>query len=73
MKKMFKCVSSGDYWLTPGKNYLVKLNIGKSSLDAHHTLINDKGKEHLLFEDELNKLFIDIQKIRQDKLKQLGI
>jgi hypothetical protein len=73
MKKMFKCIYKGSYHLTPGKNYLISLNIGKSSLGMHHTLYNDIGKQHLVFEDELNNLFIDIEKIREEKLNELGI
>lgn len=74
MKKMFKCIDKGSYHLTPGKNYLISLNIGKSKLGMHHTLYcNDIGNQHLVFEDELNNQFIDIEKIRDEKLKQLGI
>lgn len=74
MKKMFKCIDKGSYHLTPGKNYLISLNIGKSSLGMHHTLYcNDIGKQHLVFEDELNNLFIDIEEYRENKLNELGI
>ena len=74
MTKMFKCINKGDYWLTTGKNYMITLNVAKSEhLGAHHILINDIGAEHIVFEGELDTLFIDIEKIRQEKLEQLGI
>jgi hypothetical protein len=37
-----------------------------------HLIINDKGFEHFIFDDELEN-FIDIEQEREDKLKQLGI
>ena len=37
-----------------------------------HLIINDKGFEHFIFDDELEH-FIDIEQEREDKLNQLGI
>lgn len=74
MKVMFKCISTGDYHLTIGKDYMITLNVGKSNLVGIHNLItNDKGVQHLLFEKELEKQFVDIQKQRHNKLNELGI
>ena len=68
--KLFKCINNNPgYWLTPGKIYMIKLNFGSSK----HLIVNDKGREHYIFEDELKESFIDIRIVRENQLTKLGI
>ena len=58
MRKVFKCVAKETgYHLTQGKNY--------------HNIINDKGVQHYIWDDDLEKFFIDLEQVRQDKLEEL--
>lgn len=69
------CIDKGSYHLTKGKIYSGEIcndtpsvfNPGKQVFDYYIT--NDKGVRHGVEKE----LFIDIVKIRQDKLKELGI
>ena len=69
------CVDKGSYHLTKGKIYSAEICKdspsdffpGKQVFDYY--IINDKGVRHGVEKE----LFIDIVKIRQDKLKKLGI
>jgi hypothetical protein len=72
---MLMCIDKGSYHLTKGKIYsaeickdsLSEFKPGKQVFDYY--IINDKGVRHGVEKE----LFIDIVKIRQDKLKELGI
>ena len=78
--KAYRCLTNNSgYHLTIGKIYLVEKYVQSTYADTlgvtnkvKHLIINDKGFEHFIFDDELEN-FIDIQKEREDKLKQLGI
>lgn len=69
------CIDKGSYHLTKGKIYSAEIcndtpsefNPGKQVFDYY--IIDDKGVGHGVEEG----LFIDIVKIRQDKLKEIGI
>jgi hypothetical protein len=67
-----KCIDSGSYHLTVGKNYYVK----KYDWDFYalwtpdYLIINDRGIEHAV-EKEL--FIINFQEMRNEKLKKLGI
>ncbi len=69
------CIDKGSYHLTKGKIYFADIctdcpsefNPGKQVFDYYIT--NDKGVRHGVEKG----LFIDIVKIRRDKLKELGI
>jgi hypothetical protein len=72
--KQFKCINSFGYWLTPGKIYNIKLNAsfykeGKNQ----HLIVNDKGIEHYIYDDELQQNFIEIEIFREQQLNKLGI
>jgi hypothetical protein len=72
---MLMCIDKGSYHLTKGKIYSGEIckdapsdfNPGKQVFGYY--IINDKGVRHGVEKE----LFIDIVKIRQDKLKELGI
>jgi hypothetical protein len=72
--RTYKCISNNPgYHLTIGKIYLVEKYVQSYKADKiKHLIINDKGFEHFIFDDELEN-FIDIEKLREEKLKQLGI
>jgi hypothetical protein len=69
------CIDRGSYHLTKGNIYSAEICIDcpsefnpfKQVFDYY--IINDKGVRHGVEKE----LFIDIVKIRQDKLKELGI
>jgi len=62
------CIDKGSYHLTKSKIYTPsEFNPSKQVFDYY--IINDKGVRHGVEKE----LFIDIVKIRQDKLKELGI
>lgn len=84
MRKVFKCVAKETgYHLTQGKNYEVDLNVlpeislsndGRAidgSSNNYHNIINDKGVQHYIWDDDLEKFFIDLEQVRQDKLEEL--
>lgn len=77
MRKIFKCVAKETgYHLTQGKNYEVDLNVlPEISIDGssnnYHNIINDKGVQHYIWDDDLEKFFIDLEQVRQDKLEEL--
>lgn len=73
--RAFKCISnSAGYWLTPGKIYQVELDVEPYRADKFkHLIINDKGTEHYIFNDELQDNFIDIELFREEQLNKLGI
>ncbi len=72
---MLMCIDKGSYYLTKGNIYSGEIcndtpsefNPGKQVFEYYIT--NDKGVLHGVEKG----LFIDIVKIRQDKLKELGI
>lgn len=69
--KAYRCLTNNSgYHLTKGKIYLVEKYV--QSDKVKHLIINDKGFEHFIFDDELEH-FIDIEQEREDKLNQLGI
>lgn len=72
--RAYRCLSNNSgYHLTKGKIYLVEKYVQSYRADKiKHLIINDKGYEHFIFDDELDN-FIDIQQEREDKLNQLGI
>lgn len=72
MKKRMMCIDKGSYHLTEGKIYdLVQLC--KDSDDASkifdYYVTNDKGYEHHIE----GNFFIDLDVVREEKLKELGI
>lgn len=72
--KQFKCINNPGYWLTPGKIYCIKLKEPLCKGGKYQNLIvNDKGIEHYIDDDELQLNFIDIQSLREQKLNKLGI
>lgn len=78
--KAYRCLTNNSgYHLTIGKVYLVEKYVQSTYADTlgvtnkvFNLIINDKGFEHFIFDDELEN-FIDIEKEREDKLNQLGI
>jgi CRISPR/Cas system CSM-associated protein Csm4 (group 5 of RAMP superfamily) len=72
--KAYKCISNNPgYHLTIGKIYLVEKYVQPYKVDKiKHIIINDKGFEHFIFDDELEN-FIDIEQLREEKLNELGI
>lgn len=65
-----KCISSGGYWLTPGKIYQGYLYIYSDSNKREticYKLVNDKGFE---FYSELDN-FIEIQKWREEQIDKI--
>jgi hypothetical protein len=72
--KAYRCISNNPgYHLTIGKIYLVEKYVQSYKADKiKHLIINDKGFEHFIFDDELDN-FIDIEQLREEKLKELGI
>jgi hypothetical protein len=72
--KAYKCISNNPgYHLTIGKIYLVEKYVQSYKADKiKHIIINDKGFEHFIFDNELEN-FIDIEQLREEKLKELGI
>ena len=72
---ILKCIRQGGYHLTPGKNYQAEVCLdapsdffpGKQVFDYY--IINDLGHRHGV---ESN-IFIDLDVIRESKLKELGI
>jgi hypothetical protein len=69
------CINKGSYHLTKGKIYPGEVCLdapseyfpGKQVFDYY--IVNDRGIRHGVEKE----LFIDIVKIREDKLKRLGI
>jgi hypothetical protein len=68
------CINRGSYHLTKGKIYSAeickdapKYFPGKQVFDYY--IINDRGHRHAVEK----KLFVDIVKIREEKLNELGI
>ena len=78
--RAYRCLTNNSgYHLTIGKIYLVEKYVQSTYADTlgvpnkvKHLIINDKGFEHFIFDDELEN-FIDIEQEREDKLNQLGI
>jgi hypothetical protein len=72
--RAYRCLTNNSgYHLTIGKIYLVEKYVQSyTSHKIKHLIINDKGFEHFIFDDELEH-FIDIEQEREDKLNQLGI
>ena len=72
--KAYKWISNNPgYHLTIGKIYLVEKYVQSYKADKiKHIIINDKGFEHFIFDNELEN-FIDIEQLREEKLKELGI
>ena len=72
---ILKCIRQGGYHLTPGKNYQAEVCLdapsdffpGKQVFDYY--IINDLGHRHGV---ESN-IFIDLDLVRESKLKELGI
>lgn len=72
---ILKCIRQGGYHLTPGKNYQAEVCLdapsdffpGKQVFDYY--IINDLGHRHGV---ESN-IFIDLDVVRESKLKELGI
>lgn len=66
--KAYRCLTNKTgYHLTIGKIYLIK----DYTTDKTNLIINDKGVEHFLFDDEMEDNFIDIEQEREDKLNKL--
>lgn len=69
------CIDNGGYFLKTGKVYSVEIckdspsEFESSKQVFDYYIFNDKGIRHGVEKE----LFIDIVKIRQDKLKELGI
>ncbi len=69
------CIDKGSYHLTKGKIYSAEVCndrpseffTGKQVFDYY--IVNDRGVRHGVEKE----LFVDIVKIRKDKLKELGI
>jgi hypothetical protein len=72
--RAYKCISNNTgYHLTAGKIYLIEKYVQSYKADKiKHLIINDKGFEHFIFDDDLEN-FIDIEQVREEKLNQLGI
>ncbi len=72
---LVKCINTGGYHLTLGKNYQVevcsdvpsKINAGKQVFDYY--VVNDLGVRHGVEK----RLFISISDLREYRLKRLGI
>ena len=63
----YKCIKNPEYHLTPGKIYFVKcFTVGRTYL-----ITNDIGYKHFIFAEELYNNFVDIQEVREQKLRQL--
>ena len=65
-----KCISSGGYWLTPGKiyqGYLVSYFDSNKREVISYKLVNDKGFE---FFSELDN-FIEIQTWREEQIDKI--
>lgn len=70
-----KCINTGGYHLTFGKNYRVEVcsdvpsefNHGNGVFDYY--IVNDLGVRHGIEK----RLFVDIRDIREYKLRRLGI
>jgi hypothetical protein len=74
MEKIFNCTTKDTgYFITQGRNYTIVLNVAKSKTFDHnyHSIVNDKGVSHYIGDDDLKKFFISLEKLRQDKLKEL--
>jgi hypothetical protein len=63
---LVKCIDKGSYHLTVGKNYFVEKYDNNI---FHYWIINDIGHKHGVEKE----LFIDVQKMRIEKLKKIGI
>jgi len=69
------CIDKGSYYLTKGKIYSGEIctdtpsefRPGEQVFDYY--IVNDRGVRHGVEK----VLFVDISKIREDKLKELGI
>jgi hypothetical protein len=71
--KLFKCIfNSGGTYLTINKIYQVKRKI-ISDGQTYIEIETDKGVELLYNIDSITTIFIDIQKLRDNKLNELGI
>ncbi len=55
--------------LTYGKEYQINSHYDSTNGKRYYSILNDKGVRHGVEKE----LFIDIAKIRQDKIKELGI
>lgn len=72
---ILKCIRQGGYHLTPGKNYQAEVCLdapsdffpGKQVFDYY--IINDLGHRHGVE----GNIFIDLDVVRESKLKELGI
>jgi len=64
---LVKCIDSGSYYLTVGKNYYAKKY---DCVVFDYLIVNDIGIEHAV-EKEL--FIINVQEMRNEKLKKLGI
>ena len=74
LEKVFKCTSKETgHHLTQGRNYTSTLNVDKSKMFDYnyHNIVNDKGVSHYIGDDDLKKFFIDLEKLRHDKLQEL--
>lgn len=72
---LLKCIKTGGYHLTLGKNYLAEVCIDSPS-DFHpgkqvfdYYIVNDKGHRHGIEAS----LFIRVDELRIKKLQRLGI
>jgi hypothetical protein len=64
---LVKCIDSGSYYLTVGKNYFVE-KYDNNVFD--YWIINDIGHKHGV-EKEL--FILNVKEMRNEKLKKLGI
>lgn len=72
---LLKCIKTGDYHLTLGKNYLAEvctdapseINLGSQVFDYY--IVNDSGYRHGVEAS----LFIRVDELRIKKLQRLGI
>jgi hypothetical protein len=78
MGNVFKCISKETgYHLTQDKNYEVDLNVAVSKVSnyqKYHSIINDKGVQHYISDDDLEKFFIyemNLEKFRRDNIEKL--
>lgn len=71
--RAYKCLSNNPgYHLTEGKIYLVEKYVQSYRADKFkHLIINDKGFEHFIFDDELEDNFIDLEEWRNKQIESI--
>ena len=70
---MLKCLTDGEYWLTPGKIYDGEIYVDQYGTDTgkkyHWVITNNLGLKHAVEE----YLFIPIEQWREEQVEKLRI